>query len=310
MSLPAVAPSTLDPAKVIVFTLCEPKYLVGAAALFNSLIAKNFRGTFIVGIKGQPGGWLKKPFPALPNDVRLRVVEIATERHLAQLKAIFALRVLDELEPDCAGVIYLDPDIVVKAEWSDFAKQALAACSVCADENPPLWTTDLRPWLNFSREATGQEVRLDGPCINSGYFGVARKHRRVLELWEQLISACVARGFDPRSFVWNGERPLPFFFVDQDMLNLAIRLAGVPIWIGGPETMDFTPGGAWLSHAISTPKPWERWYLPRALAGRAVRRCDIAFWCNVTTPIAVLPWYSRGPHYLDLALARLFSRKT
>lgn len=301
--LPSAASSNLS-----VFTLCEPSYFVGAAALLNSLIAAGFHGTFIVGIKGKPAGWLSPP-PALSPGIRVRVVEIAGERHLAQMKARFARRVLEELEPGCDGVIYLDPDIVLKATWTEFASRAMSACCVCADENPPLWDSDRQPWLTFAREVTGQELRLDGPCINSGFFSVARAHRPVLEVWEQLISACIARGFDPRSFTWNGERPLPFFFVDQDMLNLAIRLAGVPVWIGGPETMDFKPGGHWLSHAISTPKPWDRWYLPRVLAGRKVRRCDIAFWHHAAGPVPAVPAFARGLHRLDLALAQRLSRE-
>jgi hypothetical protein len=291
-----------------VFTLCEPKYFVGAAALLNSLISAGFHGAFIVGIKGKPAGWLSPP-PSVSPHIRVRVVEIEGDRHLAQMKALFARRVLEELEPGCDGVIYLDPDIVLKAKWADFASRAISACCVCADENPPLWVSDLPPWVNFVREVTGQELVLEGPCINSGFFSVPRSHRRVLEVWEQLISACISRGFDPRSFTWNGERALPFFFVDQDMLNLAIRLAGTPVWIGGPETMDFIPGGNWLSHAISTPKPWDRWYLPRVLAGRKVRRCDIAFWQHAGGPIPAVPAVARGLHRLDLAIARRIKRE-
>lgn len=294
---------------IVAFTLCEPAYLVGAAALFNSLIAGGFRGTFIVGIKGEPGGWLNHPPTDLPPGVSIRVVAAPSDRHLTHGKALFARRILDELEPACSGIAYFDPDVIVKAKWSDVVARINATCCVCADENAPPWVGNVNEWSRFATEQTGLSTTMNGACCNGGFVGTLRAHRAVLDLWEKLILACVARGFDPREFTWNGQRALPFFFVDQDMLNLAIRLTDVPVWIGGPETMDFKPGGNWLSHAISTPKPWGRWYLPRVLAGRTVRQCDIAFWENVAAPIPAVSPVSRWLHRFDLALARLLSRK-
>lgn len=306
----ASTPRNDAPPGIVAFTLCEPAYLVGAAALFNSLIAAGFRGTFIVGIKGEAAGWLSSPPRNLPAGVNIRVVAAPADRHLTHGKALFARRILDELEPTCTGIAYFDPDVVVKATWAAIVSRLTSACCVCADENAPPWVGHLDEWARFATAQTGLTTAMDGACCNGGFVGVMRAHRAVLDLWEKLILACIAAGFDPRSFVWNGERSLPFFFVDQDMLNLAIRLAGVPVWIGGPETMDFTPGGHWLSHAISTPKPWDRWYLPRVLAGRTVRRCDIAFWQHVAAPIPAVPSASRWLHQLDLALARKLSRST
>ncbi|HEX2853333.1 MAG TPA: hypothetical protein VHO24_08850 [Opitutaceae bacterium] len=295
---------------IVAFTLCEPAYLVGAAALFNSLIASGFQGTFIVGLKGGPGGWLLTLPAGVPAGVNVRVIAAPGDRHLTHGKALFARRILDELEPACTGIAYFDPDVVVKAKWSDITARILTTACVCADENAPPWLGQEAPWSRFAAEQTGLSTAMDGACCNGGFVGALRAHRAVLDLWEKLILACVQRGFDPREFTWNGERALPFFFVDQDMLNLAIRLAGAPVWIGGPETMDFRPGGNWLSHAISTPKPWGRWYLPRVLAGRTVRQCDVAFWENAAKPIPAVPAVSRWFHRLDLALARSLSHKT
>jgi hypothetical protein len=302
----ATAPSATG---IVAFTLCEPAYLVGAAALFNSLIAAGFEGTFIVGLKGEPSGWLTTLPANVPAGVNVRVVAAPGDRHLTHGKALFARRILDELEPSCRGIAYFDPDVIVKAKWSDIAARIQSACCVCADENAPPWLGRERDWTRFATEQTGLSTTMDGACCNGGFVGAMRSHRAMLDLWEKLILACVSRGFNPTAFTWNGERALPFFFVDQDMLNLAIRLAGVPVWMGGPETMDFKPGGHFLSHAISTPKPWGRWYLPRVLAGRTVRQCDIAFWENAATPIPAVPGFSRTFHRLDLAIARRLSRK-
>lgn len=301
------APAAPD---IVAFTLCEPSYAVGAAALLNSLVAAGFRGTFIVGVKGEPTGWLKSPSQArLPAGVRLRVEAAPGDRHLTHGKARFAQRIFDELEPACAGVTYFDPDVVVKATWSRIAEQVQSACSVCADENAPPWEGKVDAWSQFAASCTGVTTKMEGACCNGGFVGVMRGHRAMVDLWEKLLLACIAQGFDATSFVWNGQRTLPFFFVDQDMLNLAIRLAGVPAWIGGPETMDFAPGGNFLSHAISTPKPWDRWYLPRVLAGRKVRRCDIAFWQHADGVIPAVPFPARAWHRLDLALARRVARE-
>lgn len=299
--------------EIVAFTLCEPPFLVGAAALFNSLIAAGFRGTFIVGIKGEAQGWLRPLPQGLPAGVHVRVVATPGDRHLTHGKALFARRILDELEPSCSGVAYFDPDVVVKAPWAEIVQRMQAACSVCADccvcpdiDKLP-WEENVEAWSQFGRAVTGLTTRMEGLCCNGGFIGVMRTHRVVLDCWENLLLECIKRGFDPTSFAWNGPRALPFFFVDQDMLNLAIRLAGVPVWIGGPETMDFAPGGNFLSHAISMPKPWNRWYLPRAVSGRHVRFCDLAFWQHVTTPIPAVPAVARWCHQADLALARLIA---
>ncbi|HEY5892756.1 MAG TPA: hypothetical protein VIT91_05940 [Chthoniobacterales bacterium] len=311
MSAFAFPNDTDDPAQnVVAFTLCEPHYYAGAAALLNSLIVRGFRGTFIVGIKGEPAGWLTNLPTGLPAGVFVRVVSTPNDRHLANNKALFALHIFDELEPACKGVAYFDPDIVVKATWREIVERIVSACSVCADENTTSWAENADEWSLFAFECTGQSPSMNGPSCNSGFIGVAREHRAVLSLWEELLLACFKRGFDPKSFVWHGQRSLPFYFVDQDTLNLTIRLTDVPVWIGGPETMDFEPGGNWISHAICTPKPWDRWYLPRALAGRKVRRCDIAFWQHVTAPIPAMPRISRWCHRIDLACARLLDRNS
>lgn len=294
---------------LVAFTLCEPSYAVGAAALFNSLIAAGFRGTFIVGVKGEPAGWLKQPPEMLPPGARIRIEAAPSDRHLTHGKARFAQRIFDELEPACRGVAYFDPDVVVKAPWPEIAGRIAAACSVCADENAPPWDGQIEAWSRFAEECTGLATKMEGACCNGGFVGVMRTHRAVVDLWEKLLLACIRKGFDPASFVWNGPRALPFFFVDQDMLNLAIRLAGVPAWIGGPETMDFAPGGNFLSHAISTPKPWARWYLPRVLAGRKVRRCDLAFWRHAAAPVPAVPGLVRLLHRLDLAVAQRIGRE-
>ena len=253
------------------FTLCEPNYGAGVAALFNSLVAAGYNGVLLVGLKGSPQGWMRSVPPPQPNGARIRIVEFASDRHLTHAKAIFAQRVFDELEPNCAGVAYFDPDVVLKTSWSDLVARVSSTVSVCADENAPPWEKDPQTWITFARESTGKTPDMSGRCCNAGFVGVARAHRDVFPIWETLLQTTIARGFDARAFTWNGERALPFFFVDQDMLNLAIRLAGVPVWIGGPETMDFAPGGNWISHAIASPKPWKRWYLPRALAGRTIQ---------------------------------------
>jgi hypothetical protein len=294
---------------IVAFTLCEPGYAAGAAALFNSLIAAGFAGTFIVGLKGEPAGWLQSPPENLPAGGRIRIVATPGDRHLTHGKARFAQRVFDELDPGCAGVAYFDPDVVVKTTWAEIGARIRAGCSVCADENAPPWEGKTDAWSAFARQCTGLSARMEGACCNGGFVGVMREHRAVVDLWESLLRACFEQGFDPGAFVWNGPRTLPFFFVDQDMLNLAIRVAGVPFWIGGPETMDFAPGGKWLSHAISTPKPWARWYLPRVLTGRSVRRCDIAFWKHAAGPIPAVPATQRALHRLDLAVASAISRQ-
>ena len=286
------------------FTLCEPGFAAGAAALFNSLNEAGFDGTFIIGLKGAPCRWMRA-VPKLPSgSANFRIVEVDTDRHLTHAKARFATRILDELCPRCAGVVYFDPDIIVKARWTEIVEHVRAACAVCADASSPGWKESGDAWVAFAQQVSGRKPELDGLCCNAGFVGVSRPFRRVFELWEQLIDACIKNGFDARCFTWDNEHPLPFFFVDQDMLNIAIRLAGVPVWIGGPETMDFAPGGRWVSHAITTPKPWDRWYLPRALAGRTIRACDIAFWENASAPIPALPAPLRWLHQLDLALAR------
>jgi hypothetical protein len=302
---------------LVPFTLCEQNYLAGTVALINSLVRAGFRGTFWVGYRGAPVRWNDRltfdpsatgPCEISPG-VSVRMTAIDIDRHLTHAKAWFALRLLNEWAPAAEGVAYFDPDVIVKTNWADIVAKATAGFTVCADQNPPQWIDEptRQKWERFSQDALGVLPKFEGDAFNGGFFGMTRAQIEGLELWEKLILACLQRGFSGKTLAWEGQRELPFFFVDQDMMNLAVRVMRGPITALGPEAMDFSPGGSFLSHAISSPKPWDRWYLPRVLTGRKLRQCDIAFWKNATTPVPAVSAPARWLHRMDIALARALS---
>jgi hypothetical protein len=259
-----------------VTTLLEAgRYEEGLAALLNSLVAAGFQGRVWCGIRGEVPAWLA---PAevkrrVGDDIEIRTVSPATTRHLSYHKADF-IRLVGESEPEADSLVYLDPDIVVKCEWSFVERWASSGIAVVADMKAPMPRSSpiRKDWLALC-ETLGVTVPqsttpLDMYC-NAGFVGLSRDCYGFLELWSALIHAALAGRDNPRRAVES--RPGR----DQDLFNIALMGWADRASVMGPDAMDYIGGGDALSHANMRPsKPWDGGFIRSALLGRPPGRAD------------------------------------
>jgi hypothetical protein len=123
---------------------------------------------------------------------------------------------------------------------------------------------------------------------NGGFVGVPGRLRHVLPVWESLLDAAKAFGYDTTQLA-STDRTSPWQAADQDLLNIVVMTTDVPLSTLGPEGMDFRPGGYVMSHAVNSPKPWARDYLKFSLQGKPPGLADKGFWENSEHPIRLFP---------------------
>ena len=93
-----------------------------------------------------------------------------------------------------------------------------------------------------------------------------------------------------------------FSRTDQDALNAILEASPeIPVSFLGPEAMGFRAGRSPLPHALGNPKPWNRNYLRKALAGVPPAKVDKIYWKNVQGPIQ--PFSSAHITYMRIQLA-------
>jgi hypothetical protein len=280
-----------------VCTLYEGHYHYGVGALANSLHRHGFRGDIWVGYRAPLPPWAhpverSNGFESyrVAEGLVLRFVPLDTHIFLANYKPHFALRVVDQLAPDIDLVFYFDPDIVVKCDWHFYELWAARGFACCEDNcyphmphtHPHRWA-----WLDFAgRHALSPYRKLES-YYNSGFFGVTRGRRGILETWRELLELLQADGtVDLAQFKQGKGRYEPFFVPDQDALNLALMLTRDALSTIGPEGMDFIPAGYTMSHAAETPKPWRKRYVWHTLrTGLRMSQADREYWRYSNGPI-------------------------
>lgn len=257
----------------VVTTLFEAgPYEEGAAALLNSLVAAGFEGRVYCGIRGAVPKWLapEEVRRCVGESIEIRAVSPATSRHLTLYKADF-LRLVADQEPDAASIVYFDPDLVVKCEWSFVERWAASGIAAVADIKPtmPRSSPIRHDWLalcvtlgvSFEQSSTA----LDTYC-NAGFVGVNRACLGFLELWSALIDAVLAANPDGAPPIVR--RPAGAGR-DQDLFNIALMGWGEQVSLMGREAMDFEAGGGVFSHATGRRlKPWNGRFVRSALVGR------------------------------------------
>lgn len=275
-------------------TLGEGDYYHGVAALLNSLVQNGFVGVFVIGWRGAPPPWLDA-LESHPDGgwrvgaVRVRLELIDTPWLLAHVKPSFMLDLLDRLEPHSSVVWYADPDLVIDAPWSFFERWALQGVALCEDNCFPKLAPHhflRRAWTAFAHEHLGLELDATMSCgFNSGFVGVRRDDRVVLETWRCALEVLPSIGV-PLDQLKPGTRLDPFHGTDQDMLNLAALAHPCSVSSLGPEGMGFSPGMNVMWHAADAPKPWRRNYLVDLLChGRGVGNAHRRFWDYAQGPV-------------------------
>jgi hypothetical protein len=302
--------------------LYEGDFHLGVAALATSLYHRGFRGVMWVGYRGPLPFWAdgadldgEVASLVVAPDFLMRFLPVPGDRHIATEKPFFIRRILDGLEPDCEGVLFFDADIVVNADWSFMRSWAAHGAALCVDCGYPAFPSGHPARHAWRREAAklGRECRDIEWYLNAGFIGIARKDRAMVDVWAELIERWHGDNIGYRNQMLHGkDRTDPFFCIDQDLMNAAAMATDVPLSIIGQEAMDFLPYRLIMSHAVRTPKPWNKNYLLAALKGYPPTSADFAYWSNVGWPIELFGrgrlWRTRLSLRIAQAIGRFYRR--
>lgn len=258
-------------------TLFEGNYHFGVAALTNSLASAGFPGTLWVGYRGALPGWIvdSPEFDAQTGRLQvtptfqLQMLAIETPLHFTYYKPMLLREMLQKHTPTADMVGYLDPDIVVKCNWSSFEGWfSQDGISLVEDINAlfPARHPKRLLWTKFFARHDVKTRRSLERYYNAGFIAVSRQHLDFLELWGRLCELVVDYNQGAKELKVGGGDAL-FHSTDQDAMNFALMVTDAPLNTTGPDGMDFTPGGTYLSHAIGKTKPWHGGHIQRALGG-------------------------------------------
>jgi hypothetical protein len=309
--------------KSVICTLFEGHYHYGVAALTNSLYHHGFRGDVFVGYRGTLTEWASsaKSNPSIKwngaktlcvaEGLQVHFLPIETHFHFTTYKPSFMLTLLEDVAKDADGIMYFDPDIVIKCKWSFFEKWISYGVGVVQEivhhDMPP--SHPLRCMWNEIIEQSGRKVTRNlYSYINAGFCGVSRNHIEFIKTWKDIIDVAIKHhNFDPATFMIYDRTSL--FCSDQDGLNIAAMCSLSPISEVGPQEMDFLHGGFLMSHANAVlAKPWKKSYIILALNGINPSLQDKAFWSHISTPISLYSPFKIKSKKMSLAVASLIGR--
>jgi hypothetical protein len=298
----------------VVCTVAEGTYFSGVAALANSLVSAGFKGSIIVGYRGDRPTWLERQkrdstldaYLVTP-EVRLQLVEIPGPWHLANHKAHFIKQIFHEIVPDADLVYFFDTDIVITHAWSTFAEWARNGVVVALD----IADTYMSPHHVYRRAWQALAGKIDRKCrdftgyVNSGCVGIDRQFAELPEVWALLMEALAREGADMNKMKnWAGRRE--FARMDQDVLNATIMATETPIALLGAETMGWFPAtGEIMPHAMMHTKPWVRNYILEALHGFPPDRIHRSYWQFVEGPLRPFSEWDLKRKKIALMIARL-----
>ena len=303
-------------------TLFEGNYHFGVAALTNSLAAAAYSGEVWVGYRGALPDWIAASRCFERGTGRMRVtptltlclVELATPLHFTYYKPTFIGEVLERHAPAATVVAYIDPDIVVKCDWSAmtgwFTEDGISLVEDVNGSMPARHPKRLQ-WERFFAKHGETPRRALERYYNGGFVAVSRAHAAFLGTWRSLCELVVAYNDGARQIKAGGPAAL-FHSTDQDALNFALSLCEAPLNTAGPEAMDFAPGGYYLSHAVGAIKPWHGGHIRRALGGRPPSAASKSYWRYANGPVkaysgALLAW-NRLALKVAAAVGRIYRR--
>lgn len=306
-------------ANVNICTLFEGHYSYGLGTLVNSLYSCEFNCTLWVGYRGGLPGWLEQ-FQAdkasstyiVTETIKLVFLKLDTPNHFTMYKPDFMLTLLDLYCPNAKELIYFDPDILVKAKWQYFENWVNHGVAMCEDVNSPLsMTSPLRcNWRNYFSKHGIALFPKDDIYVNGGFIGVSTGNFQFLEEWKR-IQDLIRPDLPSMSELHTIDRSHLFNKLDQDALNITKDLTVLPVSVANKESMDFSPGGAVMSHAIGRPKPWEKNFIKILLeTGNRPSPTDKLYFKFVQYPIDIYRNHRirHALKYVNLKTASIFSR--
>ena len=295
----------------VVCTLFEGHYHHGLAALTNSLHRHAYRGDIWAGYRGELPPWARNLSERegtscfeVAEGLTLRFLKVETTRHLTNYKADFMTDLRTHRFPDADQIFYLDPDIGLKNDWKFFEQWVESGIALCEDINSPMPSTHpLRAmWHRFYEPHGFSIARELNLYVNGGFVGLSRRHWDFIDLWKRLMDLMESEtqglkqlGVKDRTYLFNK--------TDQDALNIAAMYTPHPVSIVGKDGMDFIHGGFLMSHALGTPKPWQKPFIRGALRGYPPALADHGFWQHTTAPIDLFTPGERRRRKLSLSIA-------
>ena len=282
-------------------TLFEDHYHHGVAALTNSLYCQGFKGPIFAGYRGSLPKWANgarenpnlswKGARSLHVDggLELHFLPVDIEHHFTNFKPDFMLKLWEGPARDAEAITYFDPDITIKCKWAFFenwmSHGVALVHEITANDMPP--THPIRKeWEKVICKCNKKSIRELNSYINAGFCGITKKNREFLITWKEIIDAGKQHfKFDVGQLNHQRDRTYLFYAADQDSLNITAMCSETPISELGPEGMDFTYGGWTMSHAVGSPKPWNKNFFLAWLKGRSPSLADKAYWRNAMGPI-------------------------
>jgi hypothetical protein len=298
----------------VVCTLAEGHYFHGVAALINSLARAGFKGTVVVGYRGQLPTWLeaieREPASdtyAVTQAVRLQLVEVTGPWHLNNCKPHFIGRVLFELHRQAELIYYFDTDIGVTHSWETFARWARSGVVLVLDVADSYMPPDhvyRRAWQALAARQN-RECRAVTGYFNGGCVGIDRSNAEFVSVWSALMEELERDGADMRKMKNFTSKP-EFSRMDQDILNATIMATRTPIALLGSESMGMFPWiGEIMPHAMWHRKPWKRNYIVDALRGYPPGRVHLAYWEFVDGPLRPFTGFELMRKRFQVSLGRI-----
>jgi hypothetical protein len=304
----------LQHVKAVIFSLYEGNYHQGVASLINSAIGTGFGGCFIVGYRDSIPPWAQT-LKSVSHDEymvgenRILFYKVHATRHLGYHKPFIALELLEKF-PEIERLFYADPDVTFVAPWQFFDQWVDLGLALVEDSNFPRVSPN-HPWRAVWKDLLDRAgLKADSSegqsYVNSGFFGVTRRDRDFLKAWADVTLTFEATGQSTGDFDmverWKA------VVGDQDLLAAVMMHWAGPVSIMGPEAMGFTGYYFILSHAIESPKPWDKSYFLSSLNGVPPTRAGGNFLQAAAGPIQLFPKSAYLLRRLDYKAAKLVSR--
>lgn len=301
--------------KIALCTLFEGHYHHGVAALINSLVSSGYEGTVWVGHRGPLPMWIvdRHGFDESAAALRvtpkleLRAVALDPPMCLSYYKTTFMREILRMLDPEAGAVSYLDPDVVVKCDWSEMQSWlSIDGIALVEDGNWDMPANDPKRdrWRRFfASKGEASPMRDSDRYYNAGFVGVHRRDIAFLDTWERINGHVAAESHSGMRDRKSGTPDSLFHSMDEDALNFSLTLNLIPLNAAGPEAMDFRPGGNRMSHAVGKVKPWQGHHVRRALRGHPPTVASVWFYRFANGPLMPFSQITLIRRRLSMSLA-------
>jgi hypothetical protein len=287
----------------VICTLFEGNYHKGVAGLVNSLYYFDFRGDVFIGYRGalppwaddaennSSLNWSNAKILKAADGLNLYFLPVDTHFHLSNYKPTFMLSLFEKLEDKIEGLVYFDPDIILKCHWDLYEKWMKRGISlvheITSNDMPATHPVRLE-WEDIVNKSGRKITHSISSYINAGFCAVSIENIEFLKIWKEIIEiGSNEYGMNVSKIAHLESRSNPFYANDQDALNIAAMCCNSPISEMGPEGMGFIHGGHIMSHAVGSPKPWNKRFIHSALKGYPPGTADKDFWMHAKFPIKI-----------------------